>query len=217
MTKAVIFDLDGLLIDSEVISLKMYQRIVQDYGQTLSMATYAQEYSGKSAVTNMQHLIERFDLPFNVDTGLKRALTLEKTFMQDGVELKPGARVLLQFLHRNHYSVALASSSIKSRALDILTSHDVAQYFDQFTFGPDVDRGKPYPDIFLMACAKLQQQPADCLVLEDSEAGIQAATSAKIPVICVPDMKRPNQPYADQATAIVSSLTDVITHLKSVR
>ncbi|VDH12793.1 HAD superfamily hydrolase [Lactiplantibacillus plantarum] len=59
MTKAVIFDLDGLLIDSEVISLKMYQRIVQDYGQTLSMVTYAQEYSGKSAVTNMQHLIER--------------------------------------------------------------------------------------------------------------------------------------------------------------
>jgi len=217
MTKAVIFDLDGLLIDSEVISLKMYQQMVQAHGKTLSMATYAQEYSGKSAVTNMQHLIERFDLPFDVDSGLKQSLALEKTFMQDGVELKPGARELLQFLHAAHYSVALASSSIQERALSILTAHDVAQYFDQFTFGPDVDHGKPYPDIFLMACAKLKQQPADCLVLEDSEAGIQAATAANIPVICVPDMKRPNQPYADQATAIVPTLMDVITYLKSVQ
>ena len=94
MTKAVIFDLDGLLIDSEVISLKMYQQMVQAHGKTLSMATYAQEYSGKSAVTNMQHLIERFDLPFDVDSGLKQSLALEKTFMQDGVDLKPGARAV---------------------------------------------------------------------------------------------------------------------------
>ena len=215
MAKAVIFDLDGLLIDSEVLSLKMYQQMVQAYGKTLSMATYAQEYSGKSAVTNMQHLIESFDLPFTVDAGLKQSLALEQTLMQDGVALKPGARELLQFLHDNDYSVALASSSTKERALRILTAHDIAQYFDQFTFGPDVAHGKPSPDIFLTACAKLKQRPADCLVLEDSEAGIQAATAAKIPVICVPDMKRPNAPYAEQATAIVPVLTDVIGYLKA--
>ena len=76
-----------------------------------------------------------------------------------------------------------------------------------------MEKGKPDPDIFLKACNKLSVKPEECLVLEDSEAGIQAAYSANIPVICIPDMKVPNQDYLDMTKIVLGSLEEVIYYL----
>ena len=87
------------------------------------------------------------------------------------------------------------------------------QYFDDFVFGPEVERGKPNPDIFLKAAEKLGEAPEKCLVLEDSQAGIQAAYAANIPVICIPDLKKPSEEYRKKTTAVLESLNDVIDFL----
>ena len=97
--------------------------------------------------------------------------------------------------------------------MTILKQHNIIGYFDEFVFGNEVEKGKPNPDIFLKACEKLSEKPEECLVLEDSEAGIQSACSANIPVICIPDMKVPNQHYLNMAKEVLSSLEEVIYYL----
>ena len=213
MTKAVIFDLDGLLVDTELISYKIYKEILSAYGYDFLMEEYLQKYSGKTVVQNVTHLIDVHHLPWTLEFGFHKVSGMEKGFIAQGVELKPGARELLFFLRENHFKVAMASSSIEERALNILRQHNIVEYFDEFVFGYEVKKGKPAPDIFLKACEKIREVPEDCLVLEDSEAGIQAAFSAHIPVICVPDMKVPNQHYLDMTQATLTSLDKVITYL----
>ncbi len=213
MTKAVIFDLDGLLVDTEMISYKIYKEILAGIGYDFSLEEYAQEFSGKTVVQNITHLIGTYHLPWNVDLGYQKVVEIESRFVAQGVELKPGAKDLLTYLKDNHLKIAMASSSIEERALTILRQHDLVDSFDEFVFGYEVKKGKPAPDIFLKACQKISEKPQDCLVLEDSEAGIQAAFSANIPVICIPDMKVPNQHYLDMTKATLSSLEKVIAYL----
>ena len=213
MVKAVIFDLDGLLVDTELIAYQIYKDILEEYGYQFTKEEYSQDYSGKSMAVNVPHVIQTYQLPWTVEKGLEKVMRAEERLLTYGVELKSGAKELLAFLKENQYGIAMASSSIRDRALNILTENGIVDYFDQFVFGKEVERGKPYPDIFLKACEKLGEQPGDCLVLEDSEAGIQAANAAGIPVICIPDMKRPSQQRLDQTAAVLDSLDQVIQYL----
>lgn len=140
-------------------------------------------------------------------------LEMESKFLAQGVALKTGAKELLEYLKDKCFKIAIASSSTEDRALTILRQHNIIEYFDEFVFGHEVKKGKPNPDIFLKTCDKLSEKPEECLVLEDSEAGIQAAYSASIPVICIPDMKVPNQHYLDMTKTVLRSLKEVIYYL----
>lgn len=213
-TKAVIFDMDGLLIDSEIIWYQLYQDLLEPYGGGFSVEDYAQNYSGKIAIENLTAIVDRFQLPITPQEGLKRVFGWEQKYLDRGVDLKAGAKELLTYLKENQYKIALATSSGKERAMNILTKNQVDFYFDEMVFGPEVKRGKPFPDVFLQAAEKLGEKPENCLVLEDSEAGIQAAHAAGIPVICVPDMKQPGEKYVEMTTDMVHSLFDIIEYLK---
>lgn len=213
MIKAVIFDLDGLLIDSEIVSYKIYKEILNQFGYRFSIEEYAQNYSGKTEVNNVTNLIDRYNLPWTVEIGLDNVFKIEDKFINAGIDLKTGAKELLTYLKENNFKVAIASSSTKDRALTILKQHNLVEYFDEFVFGNEVEKGKPNSDIFLKACDKLLENPEECLVLEDSEAGIQAAYSANIPVICIPDIKVPNQHYLNMTKEVLSSLEEVINCL----
>ena len=210
MIKAIIFDLDGLLIDSEIISYKIYKEILQQFGYDFSMEEYAQNFSGKTEIKNVTNLIDAYSLPWSVEIGLENVLKIERKFLAQGVALKTGAKELLSYLKNKCFKIAIASSSTKDRALTILRQHNIIEYFHEFVFGYE---GKPNPDIFLKACDKLSVKPEECLVLEDSEAGIQAAYSANIPVICIPDMKVPNQHYLDMTKTVLDSVEEVIYYL----
>ena len=213
MIKAVIFDLDGLLIDSEIISYKIYKEILGQFGHDFSIKEYAQNFSGKTGVKNITNLIDTYSLPWTIETGVKKVLEIESKFLAQGVALKTGAKELLTYLKDKCFKIAIASSSTEDRALNILKQHNIIEYFDEFVFGHEVENGKPSPDIFLKACDKLSEKPEECLVLEDSEAGVQSAYSASIPVICIPDMKVPNQCYLDMTKAVLHSLEEVIYYL----
>lgn len=209
MKKAVIFDLDGLLIDSEIISYKMYADLLQKHNLRFTLDTYARHYSGKNGVTNMQNLIFTYHLPISLEQGLAYVDALEKGYFAEGVPLKPGARELLHFLKRRDIKILLASSSTRERALSVLAQHGIENCFDAMVFGPEIAHGKPAPDIFIKAREKSGEASADCLVLEDSEAGIRAAYAAGIDVICVPDMKRPDGAFLSVAASVLPSLLDV--------
>ncbi len=213
-TTAVIFDLDGLLADSESIFYKMYQDLLSPYGGGFSIQDYMEHYTGKLLTENMTAIISRFSLPITLEDGLHILADMESEYLERGIPLRPGAMELLKYLKNNNYKIALASSSMKERALKILNFHGIAAWFDALVFGYEVENGKPAPDIFLKACHQIGAQPGSSLVLEDSEAGIQAAYSAGIPVICIPDLKYPSDKYADMAADIMDSLVSVIEYLK---
>lgn len=214
MVRAVIFDLDGLLVNTEVTWHKVFNSILAPYGYEMSIAEYVKNYSGKTIVENITNTIKHYQLPIDCETGIAQAILEEENYLKQGVDLKPGALELLQYLKKNQYKIVLGTSSKKERAVSILEFHDIKKYFDDIVCGYDVKRGKPYPDTFLVASERAQTPPEQCLVLEDSEAGIQAGFSAHIPVICIPDLKQPRQQYVDMTAAVLPSLLDVVEYLE---
>ncbi len=214
---AVIFDLDGLLADTEIISLKVYQELLKDFGIPFTEETYSREYSGHREEENVQRFLDTYDLPWNFDQTLEKVYELEARILVKGVNLKKGAKNLLAFLQREGIPIALATSSVESRARMILDSNGILSLFDHLVFAKDVKRSKPYPDIFLKVCSDLNVLPENCLVLEDSEAGIEAAYRAGIPVICIPDLKMPAQSFLNKTEQVFQDLDAVRDYLESKR
>lgn len=215
MVQAVIFDLDGLLVDTEIICYQILKEILARFGHPFALEKYTRSFSGKPETVNAAQLVEAYKLPWTAAEALERILRREEELHAQGVELKPGAKELLAYLQETGRGVAMASSSTRERALNLLDQHGVTGYFQQFVFAGEVERGKPAPDVFLKACEKLGRAPGDCLVLEDSEAGIQAAHAAGIPVICVPDLKTPERRFLDLTAAVCPSLDKVIPYLSN--
>lgn len=214
MTKAVLFDFDGLLVDTEGLSLMMYQELLHEYGYDLSEAEYSADYSGKTEKGNVTHLIDACHLPLTFEQCWDRVMENEERLFAQGVDLKPGVRELLEYLKQNGYQTAVATSSTRDRAMNILKRHGIYQLFDEFVFSEDVRSSKPEPEVFLKACEKLNVLAGEALVLEDSENGILAAHNAGIPVICIPDMKRPSEDHLKKTAAVCNSLFEVMDYLE---
>lgn len=213
MIKAVIFDLDGLLLDSEIVAFKVYEELGRRFNFELTLPEFMQDFCGRPLRRNVAYCNERFQLPWGLEEAVEEVLRIEKQILDEGVDVMPGARELLEFLKENDYKTAVASSSARERSMGLLEKHDLVKYFDDFVFGPEVERGKPNPDIFLKAAEKVGIAPENCLVLEDSQAGIQAGYTAGMYVICIPDLKYPTEEYVQMATAVKESLFDVISYL----
>lgn len=213
MSKAIIFDFDGLLVDTEIVSYRMYKELLNFYGCEFTIQDYAQNYSGKTEINNVKNLISTYKLPWSQEEGMEKVLNKEKEIFAEGVNLKKGAIELLHFLKERGYKTAIATSSTKERAINILKDHCIYNLFDEFVFAEDITRSKPNPDVFLKAVEKLKVENKDCFVLEDSEAGIEASVNAGIPVICIPDIKRPDTDHLMKVVAVFESLHDVIGFL----
>ena len=216
MTKAVIFDFDGLLVNTEIISFYIYRDMLKKFGFSYSKEEYARNYSGKTGVANMRRLIDTYHLPYSPEEGLAVERKLEEEYLAKGVELKKGAHELLEYLKDNSYKIAVASSSTAQRAMNILKAHQIDHYFDAFVFAEDISRSKPDPEIFLKAAGRLNTDVSECLVLEDSEAGIEAASQGNIPVICIPDMKMPSEQQILKTAAVLRSLDEVIEWMNKI-
>lgn len=214
MIKAVIFDLDGLLLDTEIVAFKIYEELGERFGFTLTLPEFMEKFCGQQLRRNVALCNEMFQLPWGLEEAVEEVLCIEKRILDEGVDVMPGAKELLAFLKANNYKTCVASSSARERSMKLLKWYELAEYFDDFVFGPEVEKGKPNPDIFLKAGEKLGIEPEHCLVLEDSQAGIQAAYSAGMQVICIPDLKYPTEEYVQKTTAVKESLFDVISYLE---
>ncbi len=215
MIKAIIFDMDGLMVDTEMISCQCYKKLIESYGFSFHKEDYIKDFPGKPLIASLHFIQEQYQIDFDIDEKIQEFHQLEKQYIEEnGVQLKKGLIELLQYLKKNNYKTIIATSSHKDRAEKILNQHDIFQYFDDIVCGSEVKRGKPFPDIFLKACEKLNISVNEALVLEDSEAGIQAAYDAHIPVICIPDLKYPQDEYIEKLEHIYDSLDNVILYLK---
>ena len=141
---------------------------------------------------------------------------MAERFETEGVPIKTGLKSLLEYLKENNYKTIVATSSNRDRVDTILSQAQITDYFDDSICGDEVTKGKPNPEVFLKSCQKLGVNVDEAIVLEDSEAGIQASYDAGIKVICIPDMKYPEKQYEEKTFKILKDLTEVTAYLKSL-
>lgn len=209
MIKAVIFDMDGLMIDSERVTFEGYQHVLAKENLTMSEEKY-KTLLGKPVKAVHDLFKEDYGPQYDVDQIIKDVHAyIAKRFETEGVPLKPGLVELLKYLKENNYKTIIATSSHRNRVDLIVKQAQIDQYFDDSICGDEVTKGKPNPEVFLKACQKLQVSPEDALVLEDSESGINAAYNAEIKVIGIPDMKYPEEKYVKMTYKIMDNLFQV--------
>lgn len=204
----VIFDMDGLLLNTEVLYTQATQAVVARFGKTFDWTIKA-GMIGRPAMDSARYLVETLRLPIAPEDYLSlRANTLRNLFPQ--CTALPGAERLVRHLHAHRVPKALASSS-DHRLYELKTTRhrDWFELFDAVVLGddPEVERGKPAPDIFLTAARRLRLQPSHCLVFEDAPSGLQAALSAGMKTIAVPDPHMDKAAF-EQADQILDSLLD---------
>lgn len=215
MYKALILDMDGLIIDSELIAYRCYKSLLNKYGFPFTKEDYIKDYPGKALIKSLRFIKRKYKLNFDLKEEFEYIRQIEnKIITEEGVDLKAGIFELLTYARANNYKLGIATSSIPERVHLILDKSDILAYFDAITYGNEVKHGKPAPDIFLKACQKLAVDPQEALVLEDSEAGIKAAYDGGIHVICIPDLKYPGLDYQDMTVDILDNLAEAVTYLK---
>ncbi|MFC1849177.1 HAD-IA family hydrolase [candidate division CSSED10-310 bacterium] len=184
----IIFDLDGLLLDTEPFYTLVTQDILDRYGKVFDWSVKS-KMMGKQGRDSCKILVEALDLPISAQEFLKeREKKLEALFPK--APLMPGSEQLTRYFFRHKIPQAIAtSSSSHSFKLKIQHHQDWLTLFNCYVTGDDpaVQNGKPAPDIFLLAAKRLKAEPSFCLVFEDSPAGVTAAKAAGMAVIAVPD------------------------------
>lgn len=216
MIKAIIFDMDGLMIDSERVTFECYQEILKGMNLTMDEEFY-KTLLGKPLKGIYQRFYDVYGNDFPIEDVIKDVHALmAKRFETEGVPIKTGLKSLLEYLKENNYKTIVATSSNRDRVDTILFQAQITDYFDDSICGDEVTKGKPNPEVFLKSCQKLGINVDEAIVLEDSEAGIQASYDAGIKVICIPDMKYPEKQYEEKTFKILKDLNGVIEYLKNL-
>ena len=216
MIKAIIFDMDGLMIDSERVTFECYQERLKDMNLTMDEEFY-KTLLGKPIKGIYQRFYDVYRNDFPIENVIQDVHQLmAERFETEGVPVKKGLVELLHYLKDNNYKTIVATSSNRDRVDKILAQAKITEFFDDSICGDEVTKGKPNPEVFLKSCQKLGVNVDEAIVLEDSEAGIQASYDANIKVICIPDMKYPEKQYEEKTFKILKDLTEVTAYLKSL-
>lgn len=212
--RGVLFDMDGLVLDTE----KLYARFWQEACQTLGYPMTWQQALGMRSLNRhagQEKLCSYFGPHIHYPTVRQKRIELMEAYIsENGVEAMPGVRELLTYLKERGIATAITTSSPMERIERYLGSLDLLDGFDRLCTGYDVPKGKPEPDIYLYGAASLGLQPRECLALEDSPAGILSAYRAGCLPIIIPDQDEPDEAILPLLYARADSLTDVIELLE---
>ena len=210
---AVIFDMDGLMLDTESLALQTWREAATAIGVEFDLDLLP-AMIGRNYRDSRDMLREHYGPSYPVEQLTATCLTVfDAIVAREGVAQKPGLRELLDWLEVENVVRAVATSTRRDRAEAQLTQQGLLARFATLVGGNEVERGKPEPDIFLLAASRLAVAAADCVVLEDSEPGVRAALAAGMMPIMVPDLHRPSESLLAREPLVLPSLHDVRAHL----
>jgi HAD superfamily hydrolase (TIGR01509 family) len=207
--RAVIFDLDGVLADSEPWWNQIDAKLLSEYG-----VTYRGEYHpnvlGVSYRLAVEFYKKTFGLSAPTDEMMQRRGELATEFFANRIGLFPRVKEVLQELRQMNLHLAVATSSVSGSARPFLGRHGLTNFFDVIVTGEEVERGKPEPDIYLRTAEKLKIPAAVCLVIEDALSGIAAAKAAKMCVAAIPDTRFVDaSEYEKEADYVLRNLSEI--------
>ena len=214
--RAVIFDLDGVLADSEPWWNKIDKKLLAQYGVTYR-GEYHRNVLGVSYRLAVEFYKKAFGLSVSTEEIMRRRAEIAIEFFANRVGLFPSAKKVLQELQRMNLSLAIATSSVSASARPFLERHKLTPFFDVIVTGDEIERGKPHPDIYMRAAEKLGLAPDACLVIEDALSGIAAAKAAQMRVAAIPDTRFVNpREYQKKADYVLGGLSEIPALIRGV-
>jgi beta-phosphoglucomutase-like phosphatase (HAD superfamily) len=209
LIQGVIFDMDGLMLDTEPAYRVAWQQASAECGYDLPDALYF-TLVGRSRIESEQALVDALGPEFPLHAFRAACLRREADVFDTTPPLKkPGLDELLDWLDSLGVVKAVATSTVGQTAITQLAAAGLLDRFDVVATGDEVTNGKPAPDLFLLAAQRLGIEPVHCLVLEDAEAGVIAAHRAGMMVFMVPDLKPPSPEVKSLANGVFESLSAV--------
>ena len=205
--KLALFDMDGLMVDSERVYYECWKQTLQTYGEDITLEEYIGYCGVRYDETRVLFQQRRpwFD---RYEESEQKSNDVFMKAVDAGIPLKPGLTELLDCLDEKGITEIIVSSSSNEHVERLLKPLGIRGRFAGVVGGMKVRRAKPAPDIFLLAAETYGAEPEECIVFEDSLAGIKASVAAGIPVICVPDMTPVPEELAKQCYAVCPTLAD---------
>lgn len=210
---ASIFDMDGLLIDSEKIALRTFQEKCNDHALGDQLALY-KRILGTNDQTTLTVLNEALPGSIDHEQFMSEWLDNYLQITSTGVPLMKGVENLLDALAKRDIPVAVATSTREDRAREKLHKSGILHRFESVIGGNQIKHGKPAPDIYLKAALSLGIDPKKCIALEDSPNGVRAAHAAGMYVIQIPELVQPDADLLSLNHTVLCDLDEVITHLE---
>jgi beta-phosphoglucomutase len=187
MISAALFDMDGLMIDSDRVISRAYETVLKEYGKEPRLNARGIVHTpGISALDNWRNLAKIYGIDADINELANKKNRLHDEYVKQGIDAMPGLMELLPLLREHNVKMAIASSSRRELVETIVHQLGIQQYFDAIVAGGEVAHGKPAPDIFLAGAAKLDANPADCVVFEDAIDGVRAAKTGGMACIAIP-------------------------------
>ena len=207
--KAVLFDMDGTLIDTERYYRIFWPKAMAEFGyhmtdeQVLSMRSLGRPFAPAQLKKWFGEELDYYAI------RARRTEMMEECLDREGVRLKPGAVEILEELKHRGLMAAVATATPPERTEKYLNLTGIRPYFSHIISATQVKEGKPSPDIYLYACEQLGLEPGECLAVEDAPNGIMAAYRAGLPVVMVPDQTQPDEELERYLYACVGRLDDI--------
>jgi len=211
--KAVVFDMDGVIFDSERAVMQCWKEVASRHNiPDIEKAILA--CTGTTMVRTREIMLNLYGADFPYDEYAKESSAIFHSRYDGGrLPMKQGVKELLSFLKEHGKKIALASSTRQQVVTDELRDAGIIGYFDRIICGDMVSRSKPAPDIFLKACEELNISPSDSYAIEDSYNGIRAAHAGGLHPIMVPDLLPADEEMQSLAEIVLPSLTSVMEYL----
>lgn len=210
---AVVFDMDGVIFDSERAVLECWLELADKYAIPNIMEPYL-ACTGTTMARTREIMMETYGPDFPYDEYAAEASAMFHERYDGGrLPMKRGVREILEYLKSHGKRIALASSTRRETVVNQLRDAKILDYFDEVVTGDMVERSKPEPDIFLLACEKVGVAPARAYAIEDSYNGIRAAHSGKLRPIMVPDLRPADAEMKELAEVVLEDLEAVLAYL----
>lgn len=215
MIKGAVFDMDGLMFDSERLVYETWQRMMDELGFEYNLEIFKNTIGLRTDMAESYYNSlygERFC--YQPLKQRSREIFLKRV-SEEGVPIKKGLVELLEFLKSNNLKIAVATSTSAQTAHKIIRMAGVYDYFDAFVCGDDVRNGKPHPEVFLTAAERLSLPPTECVAFEDSINGIKSAHSAEMTTVMVPDYLQPTEEIIPMIDCLCDDLSQAIEFISN--